>query len=93
MKTTVYGQLTLCDKEIITITDLKKTFEKEMAKNFSDEIDLFDKRNDINNEATLRQYLSNWLDKVFKMKEREDKLNEAMNTLKKNQLNYNLGCY
>jgi len=44
------------------------------------------KRNDVNNEATLRQYLSNWLDKVFKMKEREDKLNEAMNTLKKNQL-------
>ena len=44
------------------------------------------KRNDVNNEATLRQYLSNWLDKVNKMKDREDKLNEAMNTLKKNQL-------
>ena len=44
------------------------------------------KRNDVNNEATLRQYLSNWLDKANKMKDREDKLNEAMNTLKKNQL-------
>ena len=56
MKTTVYGQLTLSDKEIITITDLKKTFEKEMAKNFSDEIDLFDKRNDINNLNIVTSY-------------------------------------
>ena len=44
------------------------------------------KRNDINNEITLKQYLSNWLDKANKMKDREIKLKEAMDTLKKNQL-------
>ena len=31
MKTTVYGQLTLAEKEIITISGLKKTYENELA--------------------------------------------------------------
>ena len=33
MKTTVYGQLTLAEKEIITISGLKKTYEIELANN------------------------------------------------------------
>ena len=33
MKTTVYGQLTLAEKEIITISGLKKTYETELANN------------------------------------------------------------
>ena len=33
MKTTVYGQLTLAEKEIITISGLKKTYENELANN------------------------------------------------------------
>ena len=37
MKTTVYGQLTLAEKEIITISGLKKTYEKELAnRNYND---------------------------------------------------------
>ena len=37
MKTTVYGQLTLAEKEIITISDLKKTYERELAnKNYNE---------------------------------------------------------
>ena len=33
MKTTVYGQLTLAEKEIITISGLKKTYETELSNN------------------------------------------------------------
>ena len=56
MKTTVYGQLTLSDKEIITITDLKKTFEKEMSNNFNDENDMYNNRNDINKLNIITSY-------------------------------------
>ena len=44
------------------------------------------KRNDTNNEILLSQYVSLWLDKINKMKEREQKLNKAMEALKQNQL-------
>jgi len=65
MKTTVYGQLTLSDKEIITITDLKKTFEKEISEtNFNDLNDEmnYNKRNDlekINIETSYQNLLQN----------------------------------
>ena len=59
MKTTVYGQLTLSDKEIITITDLKKTFEKEISENnfndLNDEMD-YNKRNDISKINIVTSY-------------------------------------
>ena len=54
MKTTVYGQLTLIDKEIITITDLKKTFENEMS-NLSDELEM-DNRNDLSKINIVTSY-------------------------------------
>ena len=44
------------------------------------------KRNDTNNEILLSKYLSIWLDKINKMKDREQKLNKAMEALKQNQL-------
>jgi hypothetical protein len=59
MKTTVYGQLTLSDKEIITITDLKKTFEKEISEtNFNDLNDEMDynNRNDISKINIVTSY-------------------------------------
>ena len=51
MKTTVYGQLTLIDKEIITISDLKKIYEKEIS-NINDDVD----RNDINKINIITSY-------------------------------------
>jgi len=44
------------------------------------------KRNDTNNEILLSKYISLWLDKINKMKDREEKLNKAMEALKQNQL-------
>ena len=44
------------------------------------------KRNDTNNEILLSKYVSLWLDKINKMKNREEKLNKAMEALKQNQL-------
>ena len=44
------------------------------------------KRNNTNSEILLRNYISLWKDKVNKIKDREDKLNQAMSTIKKNQL-------
>ena len=44
---------------------------------------IFPKINENNNEIILRQYLSKWLNK---MKAREIKLNQSMNTLKKSKL-------
>ena len=44
------------------------------------------KRNDVNNEINLKKYISLWLDKVNKMKDRESKLNSAMNKIKQSQL-------
>ena len=44
------------------------------------------KRNDTNNEILLSKYISLWLDKINKMKDREQKLNKAMEALKQNQL-------
>ena len=43
------------------------------------------KRNNVNNEIILRQYLSKWLDKINKMNDREEKLNKAMQVLQQNQ--------
>ena len=57
MKTTVYGQLTLSDKEIITITDLKKTFEKEISENndSNEELD-YDNKNNLDNMNIVISY-------------------------------------
>ena len=54
MKTTVYGQLTLIDKEIITIADLKKMYEKELS-NLNEESDINDK-NDISKVNIVTSY-------------------------------------
>ena len=56
MKTTIYGQLTLVDKEIITIADLKHIFEEEIKKSNNEKNNKKDRNNILKNYNIVTSY-------------------------------------
>ena len=68
-------------------TFINKLLDNKRKDNILDKLkNIVPKRNDNNNEIILNKYISLWKDKVNKMNDRENKLKQAMDTLKKNQL-------
>ena len=54
---------------------------------------VFGNQDDRNNDKIKRRYLNKWLDKVRRLRDRENKLNDAMDEIQKRQLIYDTNIF
>jgi len=87
-------------KEYITLRDLMKDVNDRIKKNGLDQLKkgdywlkileilrkIFGEQDDRNNDRLKRKYLRRWLDNAKKLKDRDNKLNDALNEIEKRQL-------